>query len=185
MKIVMAIIKPFKLDEVREALTAVGIQGLTVTEVKGYGRQEGAHGNLPWRGICRQLPAEDQDRGGRRAPTSSTRPSKRSSAPPRQDRSATGRSSSSRSITPCASAPAKPTPTRCKRAKFQFHGDFNEHSIQFEDGGPHRAHGSAGIRRDRGTSRLSPRKPPRLQPTPLPRRLPQRRCRTRATPPGC
>jgi len=38
---VMAIIKPFKLDEVREALTAVGIQGLTVTEVKGYGRQKG------------------------------------------------------------------------------------------------------------------------------------------------
>ena len=41
MKIVMAIIKPFKLDEVREALTGVGIQGLTVTEVKGYGRQKG------------------------------------------------------------------------------------------------------------------------------------------------
>ncbi|MEX3011784.1 P-II family nitrogen regulator [Hoeflea sp. TYP-13] len=41
MKIVMAIIKPFKLDEVREALTEVGIQGLTVTEVKGYGRQKG------------------------------------------------------------------------------------------------------------------------------------------------
>lgn len=41
MKIVMAIIKPFKLDEVRDALTNVGIQGLTVTEVKGYGRQKG------------------------------------------------------------------------------------------------------------------------------------------------
>jgi nitrogen regulatory protein P-II 2 len=41
MKIVMAVIKPFKLDEVREALTAVGIQGLTVSEVKGYGRQKG------------------------------------------------------------------------------------------------------------------------------------------------
>ena len=41
MKIVMAIIKPFKLDEVREALTAVGIQGMTVTEDKGYGRQKG------------------------------------------------------------------------------------------------------------------------------------------------
>jgi nitrogen regulatory protein P-II 2 len=41
MKIVMAIIKPFKLDEVREALLAIGIQGLTVTEVKGYGRQKG------------------------------------------------------------------------------------------------------------------------------------------------
>jgi nitrogen regulatory protein P-II 2 len=41
MKIVMAIIKPFKLDEVRDALTKIGIQGLTVTEVKGYGRQKG------------------------------------------------------------------------------------------------------------------------------------------------
>ena len=41
MKIVMAIIKPFKLDEVRDALTSIGIQGLTVTEVKGYGRQKG------------------------------------------------------------------------------------------------------------------------------------------------
>lgn len=41
MKIVMAIIKPFKLDEVRESLTGIGIQGLTVTEVKGYGRQKG------------------------------------------------------------------------------------------------------------------------------------------------
>jgi nitrogen regulatory protein P-II 2 len=41
MKIVTAIIKPFKLDEVRDALTAVGVAGLTVTEVKGYGRQKG------------------------------------------------------------------------------------------------------------------------------------------------
>ncbi|MBN9025819.1 MULTISPECIES: P-II family nitrogen regulator [Kaistia] len=41
MQIVMAIIKPFKLDEVRDALTGIGVQGLTVTEVKGYGRQKG------------------------------------------------------------------------------------------------------------------------------------------------
>ena len=41
MKFVVAIIKPFKLDEVREALSAIGVQGLTVTEVKGYGRQKG------------------------------------------------------------------------------------------------------------------------------------------------
>jgi len=41
MKIVMAIIKPFKLDEVRDALTGIGVQGMTVTEVKGYGRQKG------------------------------------------------------------------------------------------------------------------------------------------------
>ncbi|MBZ0126012.1 MAG: P-II family nitrogen regulator [Rhodocyclaceae bacterium] len=41
MKLVTAIIKPFKLDEVREALSAVGVAGITVTEVKGFGRQKG------------------------------------------------------------------------------------------------------------------------------------------------
>jgi nitrogen regulatory protein P-II 2 len=41
MKLVIAIIKPFKLDEVRIALSAIGVQGLTVTEVKGFGRQKG------------------------------------------------------------------------------------------------------------------------------------------------
>ena len=41
MKMVMAIIKPFKLDEVREALSEIGVTGLTVTEVKGFGRQKG------------------------------------------------------------------------------------------------------------------------------------------------
>ena len=41
MKLVMAIIKPFKLDEVRESLSEVGVQGITVTEVKGFGRQKG------------------------------------------------------------------------------------------------------------------------------------------------
>ena len=41
MKLVIAIIKPFKLEEVRDALTAIGVQGMTVAEVKGYGRQKG------------------------------------------------------------------------------------------------------------------------------------------------
>ena len=41
MKLVMAVIKPFKLDDVREALTPLGVQGLTVSEVKGFGRQKG------------------------------------------------------------------------------------------------------------------------------------------------
>jgi len=41
MKLVTAVIKPFKLEEVREALTRVGVHGMTVTEVKGYGRQKG------------------------------------------------------------------------------------------------------------------------------------------------
>jgi nitrogen regulatory protein P-II 2 len=41
MKLVMAVVKPFKLEEVRDALTALGVQGLTVSEVKGFGRQKG------------------------------------------------------------------------------------------------------------------------------------------------
>ncbi|KZY85605.1 transcriptional regulator, partial [Oleiphilus sp. HI0072] len=41
MKLVTAIIKPFKLDDVREALSEIGVQGITVTEVKGFGRQKG------------------------------------------------------------------------------------------------------------------------------------------------
>jgi nitrogen regulatory protein P-II 2 len=41
MKLIIAVIKPFKLDEVRDALTRIGIQGMTVSEVKGYGRQKG------------------------------------------------------------------------------------------------------------------------------------------------
>ncbi len=41
MKLVIAIIKPFKLEDVRDALTAIGVQGITTTEVKGYGRQKG------------------------------------------------------------------------------------------------------------------------------------------------
>jgi nitrogen regulatory protein P-II 2 len=41
MKIVMAVIKPFKLDQVRDALNKIGVQGMTVAEVKGYGRQKG------------------------------------------------------------------------------------------------------------------------------------------------
>ena len=41
MKLIMAIVKPFKLDEVREALVGAGVEGLTVSEVKGYGRQKG------------------------------------------------------------------------------------------------------------------------------------------------
>lgn len=67
MKMVTAVIKPFKLDDVREALSAIGVQGITVTEVKGFGRQKG-HTEL-YRGaeyvvdflpkICVEIAAED------------------------------------------------------------------------------------------------------------------------------
>ena len=69
MKMVTAIIKPFKLDEVREALSAIGVQGITVTEVKGFGRQKG-HTEL-YRGaeyVVDFLPeGQDRSRGRRRA----------------------------------------------------------------------------------------------------------------------
>jgi nitrogen regulatory protein P-II 2 len=72
MKVVMAIIKPFKLDEVRDALTAIGVHGMTVTEVKGYGRQKGhteiyrgteyAVSFLPKLKIEVAVPAEEADK---------------------------------------------------------------------------------------------------------------------------
>jgi nitrogen regulatory protein PII len=66
MKLITAVIKPFKLDEVREALSAIGIQGLTVTEVKGFGRQKGhTERALSRRRVRRRLPAQGQDRSGR------------------------------------------------------------------------------------------------------------------------
>ena len=58
MKLVMAIIKPFRLDEVREALSRLGVSGMTITEVKGYGRQKGHTEILPGRRIHREFRAE-------------------------------------------------------------------------------------------------------------------------------
>ena len=128
MKLVIAIIKPFKLDEVRDALTAVGVHGMTVTEVKGYGRQKG-HTEI-YRGAeyaVNFLP-KLQDRGrGRRRP-GRTRSSRRSATPPRPARSATARSSSPTSTTPCASAPAKPTTTRSKNREIHGEGDHDRSS---------------------------------------------------------
>ena len=53
MKLITAIIKPFKLDDVREALGDIGISGATVTEVKGYGRQKGSRRVISWYRIHR------------------------------------------------------------------------------------------------------------------------------------
>ena len=65
MKFITAVIKPFKLDEVRAALSEIGVQGMTVTEVKGFGRQKG-HTEL-YRGgrVRRRVHAENQARGSR------------------------------------------------------------------------------------------------------------------------
>ena len=121
MKIVMAIIKPFKLDEVRDALTKIGVQGLTVTEVKGYGRQKG-HTEI-YRGAeyaVSFLP-EDQARNRLRRPTRSTKSSRPSAQRPKPARSATAKSSCSASTMRFASAPAKPMP-RPSRRTAPLHG---------------------------------------------------------------
>ena len=111
MKLVIAVIKPFKLEEVREALTAAGVQGLMVSEVKGYGRQAG-HTEI-YRGAeyvvnfvpkvrletvvpDEAVPAVMAAIAGGAAPA----------------RSATARSSSSTSSRPCGSAPARPATRR-------------------------------------------------------------------------
>ncbi|XNM60280.1 P-II family nitrogen regulator [Escherichia coli] len=61
MKKIDAIIKPFKLDDVREALAEVGITGMTVTEVKGFGRQKGDTGAVPRRGVYGGFSAESEN----------------------------------------------------------------------------------------------------------------------------
>ena len=94
MKLVIAIIKPFKLDEVRDALTAIGVHGMTVTEVKGYGRQKG-HTEI-YRGAeyaVNFLP-KIRSRGRRARRSGEQGRSTPSSAPPRPARSATARFSS-------------------------------------------------------------------------------------------
>ena len=99
-----AIIKPFKLDEVKEALAEVGIQGMTVSEVKGFGRQKG-HTELYRPRItsstsCRR--SRSSCWGGRMRHS----PPRRSPRPPRPAASATARSSSFPSRKRCGSAPA-------------------------------------------------------------------------------
>ena len=114
MKLIIAVIKPFKLEEVREALTALGVQGLMVSEVKGYGRQSG-HTEI-YRGaeyVVNFVPKVKlelvvTDAAARR----SSRPSP---PPPRPARSATARSSCSTSSRRCGSAPAKPAKKPCER----------------------------------------------------------------------
>ena len=122
MKLVVAIIKPFKLDEVRQALTAIGVHGMTVTEVKGYGRQKG-HTEI-YRGaeyVVNFLPklrieiavASDIADKAVEVITASAR----------TGQIGDGKISSRRSITRCASAPAKPTATRSKTSCTSRRGD--------------------------------------------------------------
>ena len=113
MKMVTAVVKPFKLDEVREALSAIGVQGLTVTEVKGFGRQKG-HTEL-YRGaeyVVDFLPKVKIEAAVTMpSSTASSRPSRPRRAPAR---SVTARSLSQRSSRWCESAPARPAKTRSR-----------------------------------------------------------------------
>ena len=96
MRLITAVIKPFKLEEVRSALTDLGLEGMTVTEVKGYGRQKG-HTEI-YRGAeyaVSFLP-------------------KIKIAPRKPAKSAMAKSSCLRSSTRCASAPVRRTTTRSK-----------------------------------------------------------------------
>ena len=65
MKKIEAIIKPFKLEEVKEALAGIGINGMTVSEVKGFGRQKGPYRNLSWERIHCRFPPQSQTRDRR------------------------------------------------------------------------------------------------------------------------
>ncbi len=120
MKLITAIIKPFKLDEVREALSAIGVQGITVTEVKGFGRQKG-HTEL-YRGaeyVVDFLPKVKIEVVVKRwTSIAAWRPSSRRPAPAR---SATARSSSTTSSRSSASAPAKPATRRFESALHSPH----------------------------------------------------------------
>ena len=116
MKKIEAIIKPFKLDEVKEALQEVGVQGITVTEAKGFGRQKG-HTEL-YRGaeyvvdflpkVKIEIVVPDHRLEAR------SRPSRRLRA---RAASATARFSSSMSRKPSASAPARPARTPSKERR--------------------------------------------------------------------
>ena len=79
MKLIKSIVRPNKVDDVKDALEKLNISGMTVTEVRGHGKQKGPYGHLPRQGIQRQPAAEDGGRGGRRRLGSSTTRSRRSS----------------------------------------------------------------------------------------------------------
>ena len=114
MKMVTAIVKPFKLDEVREALSAIGVQGITVTEVKGFGRQKG-HTEL-YRGaeyVVDFLPKVKIEAAVDDAIVD--RVIEASKPQPAPARSVTARSSSPRSSRWCAFAPARPAKTPSER----------------------------------------------------------------------
>ena len=114
MKLITAVIKPFKLEEVRSALTDLGLEGMTVTEVKGYGRQKG-HTEI-YRGAEYAVSFLPKIKIEVVVPRCAGREgtSTQSSAPRKPAKSAMAKSSCLRSNTRCASAPVSRTTTRSK-----------------------------------------------------------------------
>ena len=154
MKIVMAIIKPFKLEEVRDALT--GHRRARPDRDRGQGLRapEGTHRDLPRRRIRRELPAQDQDRGRGRRPSSWPAWSRRSRPRPAPARSATARSSSLPLEQACASAPARPTPTPSEPAPSKRSEIINDEPTSSPLRGRSSGAGlRAGRRRDRPSRR--------------------------------
>jgi nitrogen regulatory protein PII len=125
MKLITAIIKPFKLEEVRDALTAIGRSRHHGDRSQGLWPPEGPYGNLPRRRIRRELPAQDQDRGGV-ASAQVDKTIDAITALQRPARSATARSSSSTSTMRCASAPAKPMTRRSDFAQTSSYQEYKQ-----------------------------------------------------------
>ena len=115
-KLVVAIIKPFKLDDVKAAVQELGVQGLTITEVQGFGRQRGPHRGVPRRRVHDRLRAEGEARDPRRRRRSRRAWPRRSWRRRGPARSATARCGSCRSRVCSASARAKPVPTPSEAA---------------------------------------------------------------------
>ena len=109
MKLVIAIIKPFKLDEVREALTEIGVAGMTVSEVKGFGRQKGQTEIYRGAEYSTNMVPKIKIEVVCGADLVGQAWSRLSRPPPTPARSATARSSYSMWARRSASAPAKPT----------------------------------------------------------------------------
>ena len=124
MKLVMAIIKPFRLDEVRQALSALGANGMTITEVKGYGRQKG-HTEF-YRGAEYAVNFVPKLRIEVAVPNSQVERTVEAitgGGPHRPDRRRQG-FRDRRWITRCAFAPARPMPTRSRSISNQ-QGEFS------------------------------------------------------------
>ena len=112
MKLVVAIVKPFKLDDVKAALQDFGVQGMTMSEVQGFGRQRGHTEVYRGGGIHDRFRAEGEDRDPRRRRRRATRRGARSSKRRARARSATARCGSCPSRGSSESEPEKPALTR-------------------------------------------------------------------------